>query len=329
MHEAGQPGSEYAVSHVRLLLAATHDLDAGGDLDKFAILDDGAGRRKWRRFWLVFRQSYRLRLDLGGQFGALLFEVGDVVGELAIATAFVATGERRLADAGEVFVVEGERDVETLEGLGLIATTNSGGAGKWPPDHAAHFDGKRVVIIPDADKPGQEHAEAVARVLHGTAASVRVVRLPEGVKDVSDFAATFSDTGELAERLSIMAEGAAVWTPKPATDATPEAGKPIVRPLAAFQVARDPTTDPLNLLGRRFLCRGGALLLVGPTGIGKSSLLQQIGITVALGRTLFGIKTAMRLSSLLIQAENDDGDVAEMRDGILVMLNTASAPGDG
>ena len=54
---------------------------------------------------------------------------------------------------------------------------------------------------------------------------------------------------------------------------TPETRKAIVRPLAVFQVASDPTTDPRNLLGRRFLCRGGALLLAGPTGVGKSSLL--------------------------------------------------------
>ena len=30
--------------------------------------------------------------------------------------------------------------------------------------------------------------------------------------------------------------------------------------------------DPSELLRNRFLCRGGGLLLVGPTGIGKSSL---------------------------------------------------------
>lgn len=92
--------------------------------------------------------------------------------------------------------------------------------------------------------------------------------------------------------------------------------KPLVRPLAAFTVAGDPITDPVNLLGRRFLCRGGALLLAGPTGIGKSSLLLQAAISFALARPLFGIVPARKLRSLLIQAENDDGDVAEMRDGV-------------
>ena len=228
----------------------------------------------------------------------------------------------KLANAAEVWIAEGERDVETLEGLGLVATTNSGGAGQWPQDHATHFHGKRVVIIPDADAPGRDHAEQVARALHGVAESVRVLQLPEGIKDVSAYAETFSDTAELAERLSLLAEGAAPWpptptpTPTPEADATPEAGKTVVRPLSAFTVASDSATDPRNLLGRRFLCRGGALLLAGPTGIGKSSLLLQAAITFALGRPLFGITPVGKLRTLLLQAENDDGDVAEMRDGV-------------
>jgi hypothetical protein len=79
--------------------------------------------------------------------------------------------------------------------------------------------------------------------------------------------------------------------------------------------------DPSELLRHRFLCRGGGLLLVGPTGIGKSSLAMQAMIFWALGRPAFGIAPARPLKSLLIQAENDDGDLAEMRDGVLAGLN--------
>jgi len=74
--------------------------------------------------------------------------------------------------------------------------------------------------------------------------------------------------------------------------------------------------DPSELLRHRYLCRGGGLLLVGPTGIGKSSLSMQFMMLWALGREAFGIAPARPLKSLLIQAENDDGDLAEMRDGV-------------
>jgi hypothetical protein len=75
--------------------------------------------------------------------------------------------------------------------------------------------------------------------------------------------------------------------------------------------------DPAVLLCGRYLCRGGGLLLVGPTGIGKSSLAMQMMILWALGRLAFGIKPTRPLKSLLIQAENDDGDLAEIRDGVI------------
>jgi hypothetical protein len=81
------------------------------------------------------------------------------------------------------------------------------------------------------------------------------------------------------------------------------------------------TDDPNELLKNRFLCRGGGLLLVGPTGIGKSSLAMQAMILWAIGLPLFGIEPVKPLKSLLIQAENDEGDLAEMRDGVMAGLH--------
>lgn len=83
--------------------------------------------------------------------------------------------------------------------------------------------------------------------------------------------------------------------------------------------------DPNELLKHRFLCRGGGLLLVGPTGIGKSSFLLQAAILWAIGTPIFGIEPARPLRSLLIQAENDEGDLAEMRDGVLAGLSLSEA----
>ena len=79
--------------------------------------------------------------------------------------------------ADPVFVVEGEKDVDRLRGLGLVATCNAAGAGKWRPEYAEALRGRRVVVLPDADDPGRAHAEAVAHSLHGVAASVKVVEL--------------------------------------------------------------------------------------------------------------------------------------------------------
>ncbi len=81
--------------------------------------------------------------------------------------------------ARAVFVVEGEKDVETLRGLGFVATTNSGGSGAWRSEFAEPFACRLVVILPDNDDPGRKWAHTVARdLLEAGAALVRVVELP-------------------------------------------------------------------------------------------------------------------------------------------------------
>lgn len=71
------------------------------------------------------------------------------------------------------------------------------------------------------------------------------------------------------------------------------------------------------LLGSNgYLRRGGGLLWVGPTGVGKSSAGLQAAIQWARGRNFFGIPAIRPLRSLIVQAENDDEDMAEIRDGV-------------
>ena len=85
-------------------------------------------------------------------------------------------------------VVEGEKDVETLRKLGVPATTNSGGAKKWQHEFSEYLRGKNVVILPDNDSVGEQHAQMVAKDLYGIAASVKIVQcstLPKG--DVTDY----------------------------------------------------------------------------------------------------------------------------------------------
>lgn len=87
--------------------------------------------------------------------------------------------------------------------------------------------------------------------------------------------------------------------------------------LSLYDLPLPPENDPNELLKHRFLCRGGAILLVGPTGIGKSSFALQCAVLWSLGREAFGIVPARALRILIVQAENDLGDMAEFREGIL------------
>lgn len=70
--------------------------------------------------------------------------------------------------------------------------------------------------------------------------------------------------------------------------------------------------DPSILLGNRYLNRGDGGVLVSTSGMGKSSMSLQMAATWALGRDFFGIKPNGPLKSLIVQAEDSDGDIAEV-----------------
>jgi hypothetical protein len=118
-----------------------------------------------------------------------------------------------------VAVVEGEKDADTLAHIDVLATCNAGGAGKWTAEHAAFLQGRHVIILPDNDDAGRNHAEQVAHSLHGIAESVRIVELPDlpAKGDVSDWIAA----GGTKEKLKQLAEATPIWTP-PARQNWPE-----------------------------------------------------------------------------------------------------------
>lgn len=90
----------------------------------------------------------------------------------------------------------------------------------------------------------------------------------------------------------------------------------------------DASADPNSILGERYLCKGGALVLVAPSGVGKSTLATQFAFTWALGIPAFGIAPARPLRSLILQAENDAGDIAEQVQGAIegIGINPAENP---
>jgi 5S rRNA maturation endonuclease (ribonuclease M5) len=77
-----------------------------------------------------------------------------------------------------VFVVEGEKDADRLAELGLLATCNAAGAGKWTEAHSEPLANRRVIVLPDNDAAGRDHAEKVRTSLEAAGAQVRVVALP-------------------------------------------------------------------------------------------------------------------------------------------------------
>lgn len=87
-----------------------------------------------------------------------------------------------IRDGRTVYVVEGEKDADTLARLGHAATTQPQGAGKWADSYSELLRGAHVVMLPDADTAensyaGQEHGWKVCTSLTHIAKSIKMVNL--------------------------------------------------------------------------------------------------------------------------------------------------------
>jgi 5S rRNA maturation endonuclease (ribonuclease M5) len=119
-----------------------------------------------------------------------------------------------IATEKRVIVCEGEKDVDNLRSIGVVATCNPGGASKgkpkWLPQFSELLRDADVVVIPDADESGRTHGNTVAAALQGIASRVRMLKLPK--KDVS----AWLEAGGNAEQLNELIERCGEWAPQSA-----------------------------------------------------------------------------------------------------------------
>lgn len=87
---------------------------------------------------------------------------------------------RQMIDKNFVILVEGEKDVHSLEYIGFTATTNSGGVGNFSKELAPFFHDKYVAIIGDNDEAGQRGVLQRAKILSPYTQAIKIIpALPE------------------------------------------------------------------------------------------------------------------------------------------------------
>ena len=200
-----------------------------------------------------------------------------------------------------VYIVEGEKDVDRLWGLELVAITNPMGAGNWRDSYSEALRGADLIIIPDNDAPGREHANKIAQSCYGVAKRIRILELPSESKDISDWL----DEGHTVDELKQLADA------RP--DYEPSDNGVKLRCMADIQA------ESVSWLWQPYIPKGKLTLEEGDPGIGKSWCALAIATAVSLGEGLPGQDPSEPANVVIASAEDGLGDTIRPR------LNTMGA----
>lgn len=204
-----------------------------------------------------------------------------------------------IAHSKGVYLVEGEKDVNTLKRLKKAAISLPDGAGsKWKDSYTEALKGHHVAIIADNDEPGRKFAEMAAGKLLGEAASVRVLdltkiwaQLPEH-GDTTDIIMHFGDT-EGMKAIAKLAKETEEW----------KAGKSSNN-LMLIRASDVPYEPPRWLIAPYFQ-RGKGTLVQADNGTGKTAYTCAIAAHVSTGTPILDIPIETPGDVLILSVEDD------------------------
>lgn len=186
-----------------------------------------------------------------------------------------------------VYIPEGEKDVDALTERGCVATCNPMGAGKWRREYSEHLSGRSVVILPDNDRAGMDHARQVANSLFGIAASVKIVELP-GLPEKGDVS-DWLTAGGTSEQLAALAGEAGILDSRfPIGSEEPNRAF-LLTPLS--QLFEEPEEETACIWDKTLPASGLSILAAKPK-VGKSTLARNLAVAVAKGEPFLSRETA-------------------------------------
>jgi hypothetical protein len=231
--------------------------------------------------------------------------------------------ELHAADLGRtVFIVEGEKDVERLTELGLVATTNPMGAMKWGMVDSTPLDGRPCVAIADNDDNGRKHVQQIAADRYGKSAWVKTLELP-GLPEKGDVS-DWLDAGHTVAELLELAEEAPQWSPDPgygpfhAGNGNGNAKHALEPPMRSYEALNALTDEELgiirastiqieaiNWLWQYRLAAGEFAMLAGEPGLGKTQVMLAIAAAITTGSPWPGGGGNAPMGSVIILSAED------------------------
>jgi 5S rRNA maturation endonuclease (ribonuclease M5) len=238
-------------------------------------------------------------------------------------------------DAGEtIWVVEGEKDVDTLSNLGITATTMPGGAGKWLEIHTETLAGADIVLVADNDDSGKKHAAEVAEKLRSAGCSVKLkiskVKNKADVTDHLDAGLSLDELEDFDLATDVPAEDifgpilkklAEVFAKENVSDQTKISRAELIlaeinpgnqgvknegRLVEWSAFVNEVEDDSYDWVIPNLLERGERVIVVASEGVGKTMLARQVALCSAAGLHPFKMTNMKPVRTLMVDLENPE-----------------------
>lgn len=194
-----------------------------------------------------------------------------------------------LAENRPVYLVEGEKDADTLWDWGVPATTNNGGAQHWGRQDLSIFKDADIIVALDNDEAGKARAHVIGESLKTIAKRIRVLDFanvwawaPKGA-DVTDWRDQAGGTVEQLYEISKILPG---WKPSPP-------GSKLGR--IRWQDQDQPNTVEYEWWVKGIIPKRETIAVVGATQTGKSFETFNLGMHIAQGKDYRGCRTKQGL----------------------------------
>jgi len=187
-----------------------------------------------------------------------------------------------------VYIVEGEKDAETLSAWNIPATCNSMGAGKWKEEYSECLRDKSVVVIPDNDEVGFNHGNDVIKKLWGIAKAIKLVTLPFG-KDISEW----KKLGGTKKDLARLVRASHLLSQIPISEIQRQvlsSSSKTIQLITLKDLLAEPE-EKIDWTVEGLFSKGGLSLIVAKPKTGKSTLARQLALAVSKGESFLGRET--------------------------------------
>lgn len=305
------------------LVAKYPYLDETGTLlfEKLRYVDTANGKKEFRQRKPDGKGGWEYKL---GDTPRVLYNLPEVI--------------KAKASGNPIWVVEGEKDADTLIKMGICATTMPNGAGTWLPIHTETLAGAVVEIVADNDDAGLKHAKGVHEELIDAGCDVQVWKCSKG-KDVSEHVAAggtleelvvvalteISDEPVQVEQVSQTHEGKAINEIADLLDRDDMSeSQKLSRALLIIsrtsstkivdtgrlvewsEFVKESSDDAYDWIIPGLIERTERVIVVAAEGVGKTMLARQVAICVGFGLHPFTYQPIKPQTTLSVDLENPE-----------------------